>query len=51
VSIAGKLDAILKAIERGQVIALDGNTVVGATANAMNGALGQRRILAERGAL
>jgi hypothetical protein len=47
----GKLDKILAAIERGQVIALDGNALVGGTANKMNSALGQRRILAERGAV
>jgi phage-related protein len=47
----GKLDQILKAIENGQVIALDGNALVGGTANRMNNALGQRRVLAERGAI
>lgn len=46
-----KLDAILKAIERGQIITLDGNALVGGTANMMNNALGQRRILAGRGAV
>lgn len=49
-SLIGKLDQILQAIERGQVITLDGNALVGGTVNAMNNALGQRRILAERGA-
>lgn len=47
----GKLDQILLAIERGQVLTIDGNALVGATANSMNNALGQRRILAERGAV
>ena len=46
-----KLDAILKAIERGQILTIDSDALVGATANAMNNALGQRRILAERGAV
>ena len=47
----GKLDKILAAIERGQVLTINGDLLVGATANSMNNALGQRRILAERGAL
>lgn len=47
----GKLDKILAAIESGRVIALDGNLLVGGTANRMNDALGQRRVLAERGAV
>ena len=47
----GKLDQILRAIERGQVIALDTGALVGGTANAMNSALGQRRVLVERGAV
>lgn len=47
----GKLDRILAAIERGQIITLDGDALVGATANRMNSALGQRRVLAERGAV
>ena len=50
-SIGSKLDLILAAIERGQVLLLDGSAVVGGTANKMNNALGQRRILVERGAL
>lgn len=50
-SMIGKLDQILQAIERGQIITINGDTLVGATANAMNSALGQRRILAERGAV
>ena len=50
-TVAGKLDKILKAIERGQILTIDGNALVGATANSMNSALGQRRILAERGAV
>lgn len=46
-----KLDQILQAIERGQILTLDGNALVGGTANKMNNALGQHRILAERGAI
>ena len=50
-SMLSKLDQILEAIKRGQILTIDGNTLVGATANTMNNALGQRRILAERGAV
>lgn len=46
-----KLDSILAAIEKGQVMVLDGSTLVGATAGRMDNILGQRRILVERGAL
>lgn len=45
-----KLDQILKAIERGQILTINGDTLVGATVDKMNDALGQRRVLAERGA-
>jgi phage-related minor tail protein len=45
------LDKILAAIERGQIIAIDGDKLIGATVDAMNSALGQRRVLAERGAI
>jgi hypothetical protein len=51
VTVVSKLDKILAAIERGQILTIDGNALVGATANSMNNALGQRRILAERGAV
>ena len=47
----GRLDKILAAIERGQVLTIDGAALVGATATTMNNALGQRRVLAERGAV
>lgn len=50
-SLAGKLDQILKAIERGQILTINGDTLVGATVNTMNNALGQRRVLVERGAI
>ena len=45
------LDRILAAIEKGQVLTIDGETLVGATALAMDNALGRRRDLAARGAL
>lgn len=47
----GKLDNILAAIERGQIITIDGDTFVGATVDRYDNKLGQRRILAARGAL
>ena len=46
-----KLDKILAAIEKGQVLAIDGRTLIGATAGKMDNALGQRRALVARGAL
>lgn len=49
--ISSKLDRIYKAILSGQVIMLDGKTLVGSTANRYDTELGQRRVLAERGAL
>ena len=50
-SVAGKLDQIYKAILAGQVIMLDGKALVGSTALRYDTELGQRRVLAERGAL
>ena len=50
-SMLSKLDKILTAIEKGQVITLDGKQLVGGTASAYDRALGQRRMLAERGAI
>lgn len=50
-STADRLDRILEAIERGQVIMLDGDQLVGATADRMDSELGQRRALAARGAI
>lgn len=50
-SMLGKLDKILTAIERGQIITLDGKALVGGTANMYDSALGQRRMLAARGAV
>ena len=49
--ISGKLDQIYKAILAGQVIMLDGKALVGSTALRYDNELGQRRVLAERGAL
>lgn len=46
-----KLDKILAAIEHGQILTIDGDTLVGATANKMDNTLGQRRALVARGAL
>lgn len=46
-----KLDAILEAIKAGQIIALDGDKMVGGTADRMNRRLGQLQLLTERGAL
>lgn len=48
--IIGKLDSILSAIERGQIIAIDGKEFVGKTVDAYDKALGERRLLAELGA-
>ena len=46
-----KLDQLLTAIKAGQVITLDGKQLVGGTASAYDNVLGQRRMLAARGAL
>ena len=46
-----KLDKILAAIERGQVLTIDGKTWVGATADMTDSALGERRALVARGAI
>ena len=48
---SGVLEQILTAIQEGQVIALDGNILVGATADRMDRALGRRQILTSRGAI
>lgn len=47
---SGMLDQILSAIREGQVLLLDGDTLVGGTANKMDSNLGQLRVLTERGA-
>ena len=46
-----KLDSILSALERGQVLTIDGRALVGATAGQMDQALGKRRALVARGAI
>lgn len=46
-----RLDAILAAIERGQIITIDGKALIGATATGYDNTLGQRRALVARGAL
>jgi phage-related protein len=46
-----KLDQILDAITRGQVILLDGKKLIGGTAEGYDTALGHRRALIEMGAL
>lgn len=46
-----KLDKVLDLLERGQVLTIDGKALVGATVDAIDGALGQRRALAARGAV
>lgn len=46
-----KLDRILTAIERGQVLTIDGDALVGATADRYDSQLGMRRALAARGAV
>ncbi len=48
--LGAKLDKILAAIERGQILTIDGAALVGATADQFDTALGQRRALAARGA-
>lgn len=50
-SISNKLDQIYKAILSGQVIMLDSKILVGSTADRYDSELGQRRVLAERGAI
>lgn len=46
-----KLDKILTALERGQIITIDGDQLVGATADRLDRRLGQRRMLAAKGAI
>lgn len=50
-SMLAKLDAILVAIEKGQVLTIDRKALIGATATDYDNTLGQRRVLAARGAL
>ena len=48
---ADKLDKILAAIERGQILTIDGKQLVGQTAAMYDNELGRRRALAARGAM
>ena len=48
---ASMLGKIYKAIKEGQVIALDGDKLVGGTVTRMDNKMGQQRVLAERGAV
>lgn len=48
---APMLEQILTAIRKGQVLLLDGDALVGATANRMDNALGRRRDLTAKGAI
>lgn len=50
-SVLDKLDRILDAIERGQILTIDGDQLVGATADRYDRRLGQQRALAARGAV
>ena len=50
-TLLAKLDRILSAIERGQVLTIDGDALVGATADRYDSQLGMRRALAARGAM
>ena len=45
------LQQLLEAVRAGQIISLDGNALVGATAGAYDTKFGQRKILADRGAI
>lgn len=47
---SGVLDKILSAIEKGQVLLLDGDAVVGGTADRFNKKLGMMQVLSARGA-
>lgn len=49
--VLAKLDSILTAIEKGHIILLDSDTLVGATARKIDNSLGQRHVLVGRGAL
>ncbi len=49
--ILGKLDRIIEAIENGQILTIDGEALVGSTLSAIDAKLGQKRLLAARGAL
>ena len=46
-----KLDRILEAIKNGHILVIDGDKLVGATYERMDAKLGQKQIMAERGAV
>ena len=50
-NLLGRLDKILLAIEKGQILTIDGKSFVGATADQYDETLGLRRALAARGAV
>lgn len=50
-TMAPLLEKILDELEKGQVLTIDGDALVGATADRMDTALGRRRVLATRGAI
>lgn len=50
-TMAPLLEKILDELEKGQVLTIDGDILVGATADRMDTALGRRRVLATRGAI
>jgi phage-related protein len=50
-NLLGKLDKILQAIEKGQILTIDGDSLIGATVDRLDNKLGLRRNLAARGAL
>jgi phage-related minor tail protein len=50
-SLLGKLDKILTAIEKGQILTIDGEALIGATVDRFDNKLGQRQVLAARGAI
>ena len=45
------MSELLTAVKKGQILTLDGKALVGGTVNAYDTALGQRRMLAARGAV
>lgn len=46
-----KIDQLIAAVEKGQVIALDGKKLIGATAETIDNVLGKNRVMAAKGAV
>ena len=46
-----KIDQLVAAVEKGQVIALDGKKLIGATAETIDNVLGKNRVMAAKGAV